>query len=70
MSDIHIVWLSDESDCETCGPSYSEGARVFIDGVCVVDLPPIAHCYDGNSYTEKDVYGELLEYLGYRVTHA
>jgi len=64
---ISIEWLGDTHDCETCGPAWAEGARVYIDGLLVLDLQPSAHCYDGVSYQEGDVYRHILEHLGHTV---
>lgn len=64
---IHIEWLDDTHDCETCGSSWAEGARVYIDGQLALDLEPCAHCYSGASYQEGDVYRRILAHLGYSV---
>ncbi|PWL18850.1 hypothetical protein DKP76_07250 [Falsochrobactrum shanghaiense] len=64
---ISIEWLDDTYDCETCGSSWAEGALVYIDGLLVLDLQPSAHCYNGVSYQEGDVYQRILEHLGHGV---
>lgn len=67
MNNIHIKWLTDEHDCETCGSSYAEGAIVSIDGMIGLDFEPVAHCYAGETYTREQVYRKILEYLGHTI---
>lgn len=68
MSNIKIEWLTDHYDnCETCGSSWAEGARVFVDGVLALDLSPVAHCHSGLHYDQGDVYERLLRHLGHVV---
>ena len=64
---IRIEWLSDDYDCETCGVSFAEGARVFIDGALAFELEPVAHCYDGAHYDQEAVFRRILEHLGHEV---
>lgn len=61
---IHFVWQDDSMDCETCGGGYADGGKVFIDGVCVVDMEPVAHCYDSVRYEQCQIYQALYEHLG------
>lgn len=63
---IKIQWLSDEHDCETCGNSYAEGARVFIDNE-VLEFTPYASCFGGDSWYVEDIYKEIINYLGYEI---
>lgn len=67
MFKIEIVWMVDEHDCDTCGSSYAEGARVYFDDVSVLDMEPCAHCFDGNTYTKEQVYNRILVELGHMV---
>ena len=67
MSKIKIEWLSDWSECDTCGPSYAEGARVYIDDALVIVLEAAAHCFDGSTYESEDVFKAILEHLGHTV---
>jgi hypothetical protein len=67
MSNITIEWLSDDNDCDTCGTSYAYGAHVRIDGVLVLELNPVAHCYSGTNYEREEVFKAILEYLGHTV---
>jgi hypothetical protein len=60
-----IEWLSDYSDCETCGGNYADGARVTIDGVEALELIPHAHCYGGDHWSELDVYKLIFARLGH-----
>lgn len=65
---IEIEWLTDSYDlCETCGPSYAEGARVYIDGVLTIDMAPAAHCFGGDNDYQSDVYEAVLKWLGHEV---
>lgn len=64
---IRIETLTDDHDCETCGWSYAEGARVYFDEKPVLDLEPHAHCYDGDNYSDTEIYKRILEVLGHEV---
>lgn len=68
MSTIRIERLTDSHDCETCGMSWAEGARVFVDGELAIELSPNAHCYDGDNFADDVVYRRVLEHLGHTVT--
>ena len=67
MNKIKIEWLTDSYDCETCGPSWAEGARVTYNGNEILTLEPLAHCYASKSYDREDVYKQILNCLGYTV---
>ena len=67
MKQIKIKWLSDSHECETCGVNYATGAEVNIEGLESFTLPATAHCYDGESYEEFQVYEAILKKLGYEV---
>lgn len=67
MAEIKIEWLQDSGECEDCGPSYAEGARVFVDGALALDLRPVARCYDGLAWSREEVFAALLERLGHRL---
>lgn len=70
MSTIKIEWLNDTYDaCETCGSSWAEGARVYVDDALALDLAPSAHCFGGAHYDQGDVYERLLRHLGHTVEH-
>lgn len=70
MASLKIEWLSDCYDnCETCGSSYAEGARVYVDGELALDLAPSAHCFGGAHYDQADVYERILRHLGHEVEH-
>ena len=64
---IRVETLTDDHDCETCGWSYAEGARVYFDDELVLDLQPYAHCYDGTNYSDVAIYQAILEKLGHEV---
>lgn len=66
---IEIEWSHDSYDnCETCGPSYAEGARVYVDGNLVIDKSPVAHCFNCENYSERDIYDAILQWLGHEVS--
>lgn len=64
---INIEWLSDSHNCETCGSSYAEGARVLIDGEPFGDFTPISHCCSIASFGSDEVFKAILEHLGHQV---
>ena len=63
---IKIQWLWDEHSCETCGTSLSYGAMIKI-GDKAIALNPIAHCFDGETWTTEEVFLEVLRELGHEV---
>lgn len=65
---IEIEWLSDDHDCDACGMSWADGARIVIDGEEVIVLEPSAHCFGGAHYSNEDVYQRLLAHLGHDVS--
>lgn len=67
MPHIEIEWLTDDHDCDTCGTSYAEGARVKIDGVLALDMTPSAHCFGGAHHSDADVFTAILRHLGHTV---
>lgn len=64
---INIEWLSDSHDCETCGGSYAEGARVLIDGEQLGEVTPIARCCSIANFERDEVFKAILEHLGHQV---
>lgn len=64
---IRIERLTDDHDCETCGWSMAEGARVYFDGELAIELEPHAHCYDGDDYNDEAIYTAILNKLGHTV---
>lgn len=67
MAKIEIEWLSDSNDCDTCGGGYAEGAVVKIDGVTALDLTPRSACFDGDHYSQDEVYRRVLAHLGHEL---
>lgn len=61
MSEIRIEWLTDSHWCETCGPSFAEGARVFIDDEVLLEMKPVAHCFAEDDFSTSDVYAAIIE---------
>lgn len=64
---IEIKTTEDTHDCETCGWDYATGGIVYVDGDLVLEKTPIAHCYNGQSYSETDLLILALEKLGHTV---
>lgn len=62
---IKIEWKHDEHRCETCGFNFASGALVYFNDTCVLDLVPIASCFDGQDYPPEDVFAEILDKLGH-----
>jgi len=67
VNEIIIEELHDEHDCETCGWSGAEGFFVTMPDGSEIDMTPVARCYDGTDYTERDLLIAVLEKLGYEV---
>lgn len=67
MDKIKIISLFDESDCETCGPSWAEGYQVYLNDKEIILLEPVAHCYSGSTHSETDLIKEILNHLNYEV---
>jgi hypothetical protein len=62
---ITIEHISDEIDCECCGGSYAYGAVVTMPNGEILDLTPLAYCYDGVSYDDREILIKIIENLGY-----
>ena len=70
MADIFIEWLTDSCECETCGTSYADGAVVtikFLGTLKVINLEPVAHCFDDDNYSSEAIYKRILDELGHKV---
>lgn len=70
MAKINIEWLWDNHECETCGLSYAEGAVVTIkypDHDEVIEMKPVAACFDGASFESDEVFKRILKELGHEV---
>lgn len=65
MAHVKIEWLHDSHSCETCGTSYAEGARVYVDGAAAIELEPVAHCFGGANFMESEVFAAILTHLGH-----
>lgn len=64
---IKIDWLEDEFDCEQCGGSYAYGAVITFPDNSKLNLEPVAHCYGGTTYEDREVYRKIIEHLGFKV---
>lgn len=67
MNNIKITRLHDDYDCEDCGYSDAYGAVVTLDGIELLRLEPVAHCFGGRDYSDEDIFREILIKLGYNV---
>lgn len=63
MSILKICRNYDSHDCDTCGSSYADGATIYLDGKQILDLVPIAHCYDNVHYYDIDIFIAIADYL-------
>ena len=64
---INIIWLADSHECETCGTSFAQGARVYKDDELWIELEPHAHCFESKDYDCNEVYKRILRELGHEV---
>lgn len=65
---VEIEWVYDDYDCETCGPSFAQGAIVRVDNMVVLELIPRASCWSSDTWEAEEVYNLLLERFGFDVT--
>lgn len=65
MAEVRYEFLSDSHNCETCGTSYAEGYRIYVDGTLVKELLPVAHCFGGDNYYDDDLIAAILEHFGH-----
>jgi hypothetical protein len=70
MAHIEIERLSSAYDCEACGMSWADGARITIDGQVAIVLEPVAHCFGGDDYNDATIYKRILQHLGHTVSDA
>jgi len=64
---LEIEWLDDESDCDTCGANWARGARVTLNGEHLLMLRPTAACFNGNDWSDEEIFREILNSLGYNI---
>lgn len=65
---IEVETLIDAHYCETCGSDYANGAKVRLDGQEIIYLVPVAHCYNGMSYDDEEIYTKIVKYLNLPIT--
>jgi hypothetical protein len=70
MAHIRVERTTDSHDCETCGCSFADGARIYVDGELKADLVPSAYCFDGTSYEDEDIDREILKLLGLNLVYS
>jgi len=64
---INIEWTQDTSDCETCGMSWADGGKIYIDGKMVDEVEPVAYCFGGTSAGEDELLVLALAHIGISV---
>lgn len=64
---IWVEFISDSSDCDTCGSNWAQGAVVKFEDGRQLDMSPMAACYGGTHYDDVSVYQAILEELGHEV---
>lgn len=62
---VSVEWLDDEHDCDQCGGNWAQGARITINGEETL-LEPVAHCFNGDSWNEEEVFKIILNKIGYQ----
>jgi hypothetical protein len=70
MKRLIIDWLYDTHECDTCGATYADGARVTLNDSVILELIPVAHCTGGKTWFNDDVYKLIFEALGYEIKEA
>ena len=67
---IKVIQTVDHHDCETCGSSYAEGGRIYINEELVYELKPYASCYDNSIYISyEDLMQKAFELIGYEMEY-
>lgn len=67
---ISVEYLTDSSECETCGGSYAQGFICRVDGKERIRRTPVASCLGGDDWNDeetwqiiiKEIYGDELEF--------
>jgi len=67
MTKISIEWTQDVYDCETCGMSWADGGKIYIDGKMVDEVEPVAYCSGGISASEDELLVLALAHMGISV---
>lgn len=67
MKKLKIIWMQDCTHCETCGYSFAEGFKTYLDGELIDEFVPHAACYDGDSISEEETYIRLFKKLGFEL---
>lgn len=70
MTRITIEKISDSHECETCGFSSANGARIYLDGLFHSELTPMAYCFDGTDYDDDAIFREILRALKLNVVYS
>lgn len=69
MAMIEIERLVDCSECDDCGCSFADGARVSVDGSVVFELVPRADCFGGTSFDDDEICIAILRHMGSPVVY-
>ena len=64
---IKIEFCEDVHECETCGCAYASGAKAWFDDELVLNLEPVAHCYDSKTWEESEIFEQVLHQLGHKL---
>ena len=64
---IKIEFCEDVHECDTCGNSWATGAKVFFNDELVLNLEPVAHCYDSKTWEESEIFDQVLHQLGHKL---
>ena len=67
MRKLKVIWTSDVCECETCGASYADGFKAYLDDELIDEFVPHAACYDGDNIDRDDVWMRLFKHFGVEV---
>lgn len=67
MQKLKVIWLHDSRDCETCGCSYAQGFRAFLDGELIDEFEPWASCSGTFTIEGDDTWIRLFKHFGIEV---
>ena len=66
---IKVIQTVDQRDCETCGSSYAEGGRIYIDEELVYEFNPHASCFNSLNMKYEDLMQKAFELIGYEMEY-
>ena len=65
MAKVKVECLSDYYECETCGGSYAQGGRLWINDDLVWEVVPVADCFGSDHYDLEEILIIALKKLGF-----